>query len=342
MAAQAQVKEIHHRGLSPSLNAHQPLKEREMNGLESTGHTRTLRAIELPARLCDTGAAELRRALYVDCETTGLSVERDQAIEVALLPFTYAVDDGRIAEVCHDEAQCYLQDPGRPLDAIITDLTGLTDDDLRGQHIDVAAATTLIARSHLIVAHNARFDRPFLERALPATRAVPWACSLREVPWTAHGCPSAALHCLACGYGAFARERHRALADCEVGVWLLAQTLPDSDQRVMGALRENAAQETVRLWAAYAPIAFKDELKSRGYRWMPEMRHGIDRAWWTEVAPEMVNAELHWLRETIYPSGVLPHIPQRRVTAYDRWRADPSDVAGPAQATPATPAPFAA
>ena len=93
--------------------------------------------------------------------------------------YTYAVDDGRIAEVCHDEAQCYLQDPGRPLDAIITDLTGLTDDDLRGQHIDVAAATTLIARSDLIVAHNARFDRPFLERALPATRAVPWACSGR-------------------------------------------------------------------------------------------------------------------------------------------------------------------
>ena len=157
---------------------------------EPTANTRTLHAIELPARLCDTGAAELRRALYVDCETTGLSVERDQAIEVALLPFTYAVDDGRIAEVCHDEAQCYLQDPGRPLDAIITDLTGLTDDDLRGRHIDVAAANTLIARSDLIVAHNARFDRPFFERALPATRAVPWACSLREVPWTAHGCPA--------------------------------------------------------------------------------------------------------------------------------------------------------
>lgn len=303
------------------------------------GTTRTLHAIELPARLCDTGAAELRRALYVDCETTGLSVERDHAIEVALLPFTYAVDDGRIAEVLHHEAQVYLQDPGRPLDTVITELTGLTDDDLRGRHIDIEAATALIERSDLIVAHNARFDRPFFERALPAARDVPWACSLREVPWTAHGCPSAALHCLACRYGVFARDRHRALADCEVGVWLLAQTLPDSDQRVLAALRENAARETVRLWAAYAPIAFKDELRARGYRWMPQMRHGIDRAWWTEVAPELVGAELAWLRETIYPAGVLPHIPQRRVTACDRWRADPADISGPA---PATPAPAAA
>ena len=47
----------------------------------------------------------------------------------------------------------------------------------------------------------------------------------------------------------------------------------------------------------------------------------------------MLDAELAWLRETIYPAGVLPHIPQRRVTARDRWRADPSDVA-PAASIP--------
>ena len=44
---------------------------------ESADETRTLRALALPARLCDTGDAPLRRALYVDCETTGLSVEHD-------------------------------------------------------------------------------------------------------------------------------------------------------------------------------------------------------------------------------------------------------------------------
>ena len=64
-----------------------------------SGDTRTLHALELPARLCDTGDARLRRGLYVDCETTGFSFEHDQVIELALLPFTYAVDDGRIAEV---------------------------------------------------------------------------------------------------------------------------------------------------------------------------------------------------------------------------------------------------
>ena len=298
--------------------------------------TRTLRRIELPARLCDTGDAALRRALYVDCETTGLSVEHDKVIEVALLPFTYAPDDGRIAEVLHHEAQVYLQDPGRPLAPETAALTALTDDALRGRHIDVEAASALIARTDLIVAHNARFDRPFFERILPATREVAWACSMREVPWTAHHCPSAALHCLGCHYHAFARDRHRALADCELGVWLLAQRLPNSDQRVLAALRENALRHTVRLWAVFSPITTKDALKARGYRWMPEARHGIDRAWWIEVAPELVEAELEWLRLHIY-GGILPRIPQRRVTAHSRWRTEPSDLTAPA-----TPSPIAA
>ena len=308
----------------------------------STGDTRTLRALELPARLADTGTAALRRALFVDCETTGFSAERDQVIELAMLPFTYALDDGRIAEVLHHEAQTHLADPGRPLDPEITALTGLTDDDVRGRRIDTEAASALIERSDLIVAHNARFDRPFFETVLPVAHDVPWACSMREVPWTAHGFPSAALHCLACTYGVFAQRRHRALADCEVGVWLLAQTLPGSGRRVMAALRESAAQETIRLWAIHAPINTKDALRARGYRWMPEVRRGIDRAWWTELAPERVNAEFHWLCEHVYRSRVLPRIPQRRVTARDRWRADPSDVSGPAPVTPTTPAPVAA
>ena len=81
-------------------------------------------------------------------------------------------------------------------------------------------------------------------------------------------CPSAALHCLACRYGAFARDRHRALADCEIGVWLLAQTFPNSDRRVLAVLRETASRDTIRLWAVRAPFETKDELKARGYRWM--------------------------------------------------------------------------
>ena len=94
--------------------------------------TRTLHPLAFPARLSDPGAAELRRGLYVDCETTGFSPEHDAVIELALLPFTYTLA-GTVVEVLHDEAQAHCNDPCRPLPAEITHLTALTDDDVRGR-----------------------------------------------------------------------------------------------------------------------------------------------------------------------------------------------------------------
>ena len=149
-----------------------------MDHPSNASETRTLHPLAFPARLSDPGAAELRRGLYVDCETTGFSPEHDAVIELALLPFTYTLA-GTVVEVLHDEAQAHRNDPGRPLPAEITHLTGLTDDDVRGERIDVEAASALIEGSGLIVAHNARFDRPFVERVLPASRARPWACTAR-------------------------------------------------------------------------------------------------------------------------------------------------------------------
>ena len=163
-----------------------------------------------------------------------------------MLPFTYALDDGRIAEVLHTtRPRPTSPTPAAPLDPEITRADrSHRRRCARAPHRHTDAASALIERSDLIVAHNARFDRPFFETVLPAAHDVPWACSMREVPWTAHGFPSAALHCLACTYGVFAQRRHRALADCEVGVWLLSlsRRLPGSGRRVMAALRESAAQ----------------------------------------------------------------------------------------------------
>ena len=132
------------------------------------------------------------------------------------------------------------------------------------------------------------------------------ACSWHEVPWDPAAFPSRALACLLCAYGAFSPDRHRALADCEAGVWLLTQQLPSEDRTVFAALRETAATPTIRPWAAGAPFDAKDELKAKRYRWMPEDRNGIPRSWWTDVAPA--------------------DLPRREVTARDRWRADPFEL----------------
>ena len=104
------------------------------------GETRTLNPPAPPARLSDPGGVEIRRGLYVDCETTGFSPGHDAVIELGMQPFMYTLE-GSVVEVLHHEAQVHCNDPGRPHPAEITHLTGLTDDNVRGERIDIDAAS---------------------------------------------------------------------------------------------------------------------------------------------------------------------------------------------------------
>ena len=287
---------------------------------------RTLTPLGLPDQLCDPGPVVLQRGLYVDCQTTGPEPEYDDVLELAMVPFTYT-PEGRIVHVLHQHARVWHNDPGRALPREIAALTGLTDIMVRGQRIDVDAANALIGASNVVVAHNAAAHRPFFEKVAPAARTAAWACSFAEVPWTEAGFSSRALHCLACRYGVVARDRHRTHANCEVGLWLLASVLPGG-QGVFAALYERASASTVGLWAVGAPGEARGVLKARRYRWMSEGRNGIPRSWWTELAPECVEAEMQWLREHVYLAfaGLAPlreAFARRTITARERWRRDP-------------------
>ena len=110
-------------------------------------------------------------------------------------------------------------------------------------------------------------------------------------------------------------------------------------------MRRRALTPTVRVWAIRAPFESKEVLRARGYRWVPEMRNGIERAWWTDVEPGEEEAELVWLREEVYGGmwHLLPlgGIPRRRVGAFERWREDPADLAEQVPVYPGAPGPVA-
>jgi DNA polymerase III subunit epsilon len=75
-----------------------------------------------------------------------------------------------------------LEDPGRPIPPESTAIHGITDDMVKGQRFDDAAVASLLDGVALVIAHNATFDRPFLEARFPLFEHLHWGCSIRDIP----------------------------------------------------------------------------------------------------------------------------------------------------------------
>lgn len=249
----------------------------------------------------ETEPADLRHLLVLDTETTGLDPDKDKVIELALLRVTVDVRSGR--PVGAVEVYDGLEDPGVPVPAQITEITGITTDMVRGHRLDEARVTAMLQGVDLVVAHNAGFDRPFVEARLPAFAQLAWVCSLVDVDWKAMGHASAKLENLAAAGGWF-YDAHRAETDCHALLAVLGQpraragALPDGapSSTLLSALFEAAGQTHHRLHATGAPFEAKDALKARGYRW-----DGNQRVWTTVLRSEpALTAELAWLADAVY------------------------------------------
>ncbi len=283
-------------------------------GIEGTGDYRVLRRVQ-PREICpgyQMAPGEFV-AVIVDVETTGLDHRRDEVIELGMVAFVHD-QVGRIGPVIGTLSQ--LRQPSFPIPSEISRLTGITDDMVAGQALDLDAIRALIGPASLVVAHHAAFDRPFCEGLDAAFRDKAWGCSMREVPWIDLGYEGAKLGHLIMQAGRFHRG-HRAVDDCHALLELLASSRDGADSALRHLLA-SAGQPRIRLWATSSPFDRKDALRARGYRW----NNGDDgraRSWWTEIVEDGVDGEVRFLREEIYRRPV--DLPREIVTAHERYRA---------------------
>ena len=144
-------------------------------------------------------------------------------------------------------------------------------------------------------------------------RDRPWGYTLDGVDWLREGLSAGKLDFLGMKFGWF-YEAHRALADCEACLALLAQALPKSGRNVMAVVREAALRDDFLVRAVDAPYDLLDKLKQRGYRWRPaDLPNG--KVWWTTTGD--AEAEIAWLGEEIYGRQTL--VPVHPITALERY-----------------------
>ena len=192
-------------------------------------------------------------AAVVDVETTGTNPDRDKIIELGICLFEYDRQNGRIYKVLGSWE--WFEDPGFSIPPEITTLTGITDEMVAGHHIDERAVDDLLRRVVLVIAHNAAFDRRFLEKRLPVFAAKHWACSRSDIDWRAEGIRSSALEFIAYyawSPGEFGRPRswYRDVSDADKGTevgWLQANVM--GLERSVWALRISARdRHSDRCW----------------------------------------------------------------------------------------------
>ena len=162
----------------------------------------------------------LQEATYVifDVETTGLSAIYDKIIELAAVKMV----DGQIIE----EFQEFI-DPGHALSETTINLTGITDDMVRGSksEVEVLEAFKAFTQDTILVAHNASFDMGFLNAAYSnhqlGESTLPVIDTL-ELSRTLHpNIKTHRLNTLAKRYDVALEQHHRAIYDSQTTARLL-------------------------------------------------------------------------------------------------------------------------
>ena len=257
---------------------------------------KVLRRLVIPYQINQVESPIAKTGLVVDVEATGLSLDDDDVVQLGMLPFSYDAASGKILHVHKDQAFVDLREPAVPMSAEASLITGLANEDLAGKRLDEAEIERLAASADLIIAHNAAFDRPMVEKLWKCFEAKPWACTLADVDWLAEGFAAGKLDYLGMQFGWF-YDGHDALADCEACLALLTRSLPKSGQLVMNALRENAQRQEHLVRAVGADFEKKEQLKRRRYHWRAQDSQ-FGKFWWTIT--DDLPGESAWLQDEIY------------------------------------------
>ena len=209
----------------------------------------------------------ITRALILDTETTGLSPETCQTIEVAvaLYDIPHAAVIASFASLIKNDSNEAEHVNRIPVSLLEGAMTGA---------VVWPSVTNLAARADVIIAHRAEFDRGFVIQRLREMK--PWCCSKFDIEWPQGQIGDHLVH-LALAHDVPVYTAHRAMADVDT----LVRTFQAASR--MGAdvaLMIERAMRPKSKFVALVSYEDKDKAKSNGFAWNPAAKA------WERLMPE--------------------------------------------------------
>ncbi len=266
-----------------------------INSLDASSNKITLTKYDPPAPELLITDQERTMIAFLDTETTGVDRMNDQIIELAIKVVEFESTSGKILSI-HDTYESF-NDPGEDISYEIIRLTGIDNNLVEGKHIDWERVDTILNDADLIVAHNAGFDRAFVDRYSSVSPKKIWACSVNDISWLEKGFASSKQELL-CYWHGFYFDAHRAMNDVDALIHLLTHRSYE-DKRPLLELIENSKKPLYIIFAEnfnYDPIK-KDIVKGNKYRW-----NSKDKIWYKNVGLDELQREKDWLTVAIYDS----------------------------------------
>lgn len=148
---------------------------------------------------------------WVDIETTGLDPRKDEIIEIALIRTDCDPSRRWLSPV--KQKYVGLREPYCPISVEASRINGLTLEQLTGKTLNYILMESIIREAHGFIAHNASFDRSFLEMMYPEIHQKWWFCSMKDIDWKHWGFLSSGLQSLLKAHQIFPHRPHRAESD---------------------------------------------------------------------------------------------------------------------------------
>lgn len=174
----------------------------------------------------------------VDVETTGFDPLQDELLALSVVCVEVDRVSGELVKIIDNYTG--QREPTRPMSPAVEQLLGISAADLAGHVLDVVRISAMLEGCELVVAHNAAFDRSFIESHVPSFRQLAWGCSLRDIDWFgAEKQPKASIEHLAILYG-IESSNGTPQADCNALVRAMSMPLPVSGITGFAALLASA------------------------------------------------------------------------------------------------------